>query len=218
MDISVSNLQKKGCVIDCLVYIGDNAITKLIEFAEAYRKPQLTIICDQIEYQILGQIVEQSLIQAGFNVQTIVLAGEEVVPDEDYIVQIMLNLKNVDQIFLSVGSGTMTDLVRFISYHNRSPFISLPTAPSVDAYASSGSALTIGGYKLHIKLHSPIAIFANLGVLCVSPRQMIASSFGDMFGKFTAVADWKLAHLVNNEPYDEFIAQRSFEAAQGCAS
>jgi len=61
---------------DCLIYIGDNAIAKLIEFAELYRKLQLTIISDQIEYQILGQIVEQSLKQAGFNVHTIVLSGE----------------------------------------------------------------------------------------------------------------------------------------------
>ena len=128
----------------------------------------------------------------------------------------MLNLKNVDQIFLSIGSGTMTDLVRFISYHNRSPFISLPTAPSVDAYASSGSALTIGRFKYHIDLHAPIAIFANLGILCASPRPMIASGFGDMFGKFTAVEDWKLAHLILNEPYDDLIANRSWRAVQDC--
>ena len=170
---------------DCLIYVGNNAIAELLIFAETYRKLQLTIICDLIEYQILGQIVEQSLKQAGFNVQTIVLSGEEVVPDEYYIVQIMLNLKNVDQIFLSVGSGTMTDLVRFISYRNRSPFISLPTAPSVDAYASSGSALTIGRFKYHIELHSPIAIFANLGILCALPRPMIASGFGDMHQNIT---------------------------------
>ena len=130
----------------------------------------------------------------------------------------MLNLKNVDQIFLSVGSGTMTDLVRFISYRNRSPFISLPIAPSVDAHASSGSALTIGRFKYHIELHSPIAIFANLRTLCASPRPMIASGFGDMFGKFTAVADWKLAYLIMNEPYDGLIAQRSWRAVQDCVN
>ena len=130
----------------------------------------------------------------------------------------MLNLKNVDQVFLSVGSGTITDLVRFISYHNRSLFISLPTAPSVDEYASSGSALTIGRFKYHIELYSPIAIIGDLDILCASPRKMIASGLGDMFGKFTAVADWKLAHLINNEPYDDFIAQRSWGAVQGCAS
>jgi glycerol-1-phosphate dehydrogenase [NAD(P)+] len=197
---------------ECLIFIGNNAIAKLIQFAETYRKLQLTIFCDQNEYHILGQIVEHSLKQAGYNIHTIVLSGDEVVPDEHYIVQIMLNLKNVDQVFLYVGSGTITDLVRFISYHNRSLFISLPTAPSVDAYASSGSALTIGRFKNHIELHSPIAIIGDLDILCASPRKMIASSLGDMFGKFTAVADWKLAHLINNEPYDDFIVQRSWGA------
>jgi len=46
---------------DCLIYVGNNAIAELLKFAETYRKLQLTIICDLIEYQILGQIVEQSL-------------------------------------------------------------------------------------------------------------------------------------------------------------
>jgi glycerol-1-phosphate dehydrogenase [NAD(P)+] len=45
---------------------------------------------------------------------------------------------------------------------------------------------------------------------------MIASGFGDMFGKFTAVADWKLAHLILNEPYDDLIANRSWRAVQDC--
>ena len=47
---------------------------------------------------------------------------------------------------------------------------------------------------------------------------MIAAGFGDMLGKFTALADWRLGHLVWDEPYDERIAQRTRNALQGCVN
>jgi glycerol-1-phosphate dehydrogenase [NAD(P)+] len=45
---------------------------------------------------------------------------------------------------------------------------------------------------------------------------MIAAGFGDMLGKYTALADWKLGRLLWDEPYSEAIAQRAWDALQGC--
>jgi len=50
--------------------------------------------------------------------------------------------------------------------------------------------------KQTISARSRIAIFADLPTLCAAPRAMIAAGFGDMLGKFTALADWRLGHLV----------------------
>ncbi|MCB0041083.1 MAG: iron-containing alcohol dehydrogenase, partial [Caldilinea sp.] len=44
----------------------------------------------------------------------------------------------------------------------------------------------------------------------------IAAGFGDMLGKLTSIADWRLGRLLWNEPYDEAIAQRTLDAVQIC--
>ena len=72
--------------------------------------------------------------------------------------------------------------------------------------------------KQTISARSPIAIFADLPTLCAAPRAMIAAGFGDKLGKFTALADWRLGHLVGDEPYDERIAQGTRNAVQGCVN
>ena len=48
---------------------------------------------------------------------------------------------------LAVGSGTITDIVRFAAHVMRLPFVVMPTAPSMDGYASSGAPLVVEGVK-----------------------------------------------------------------------
>jgi glycerol-1-phosphate dehydrogenase [NAD(P)+] len=45
---------------------------------------------------------------------------------------------------------------------------------------------------------------------------MIAAGFGDILGKYTSAADWRLGALLWDEPYDEEIAQRMLRALQAC--
>ena len=119
--------------------------------------------------------------------------------------------------YVAVGSGTITDITRFVSWRTGNPFVAMPTAPSVDGFASLGAPLILGGVKTTILTQPPKAIFADLDTLVTAPRAMIAAGFGDMLGKYTSVADWRLGHLLWDEPYDESIAQRTLAAAQRCA-
>ena len=92
----------------------------------------------------------------------------------------------------------------------------MPTAPSVDGFASLGAPLIVEGVKTTYITQAPRAIFANLDTLVTAPRAMIAAGFGDIMGKFTAAADWRLGHLLWDEPFDEAIAQRTAAVAQRC--
>ena len=94
----------------------------------------------------------------------------------------------------------------------------LPTAPSVDAYASSGAALVLGGFKLTVPSHAPAAIFADLPTLREAPRDMIAAGFGDMLGKYTSLADWKLGTLLLDEAFSVEIAERAERALLDCVT
>jgi len=199
------------------VYVGHQAIERALDFLRQEGHRRVTLVTDDNLYEILGRKVETALKEAGFETRLIVLRGQ-VLADERSIVQVLLPRDEGERIYLSVGSGTLTDVTRFASHRSGCRFIAMPTAPSMDGYASDGSSLTIGGYKQTIFSRPPIGIFADLKTLTEAPRPMIASGFGDMFGKFTATADWKLAQVLWDEPYNEEIARRSRAAVENCAA
>jgi glycerol-1-phosphate dehydrogenase [NAD(P)+] len=130
--------------------------------------------------------------------------------------QVFLANRDDQRVFLAVGSGVITDVVRFTSHRSRNPFISLPTAPSVDAYTATGSSLVVNRLKQTIPGQGPIAVFADLATLCAAPPPMIAAGFGDVLAKYTSLADWKLSHLLVDAPYNASIAQRMQVARDRC--
>jgi glycerol-1-phosphate dehydrogenase [NAD(P)+] len=198
------------------IYIGKDATAKLIQHCEKLGLSRFTLVADQNTWPVLGESISVALKQQGYDVNTIVLTGQEILADEYYIVQVLVRATKEDRTYIAVGSGTLTDIVRFVSSRTKASFISIPTAPSVDGFTSASSSLALGRMKQTILGQSPSAIFADLPTLCAAPRPMIAAGFGDMLGKFTALADWQLGRLLWDEPYDEQIARRTRKAVQGC--
>ncbi len=196
--------------------INDDIKGELFSYCSINRLNTFLIVTDQNIYPIFGQKIEEFLKAQEFNVKTVILQGNPVIPDEKSIVKILSELDATARTLIAIGSGTVTDLVRFVSSRTRSKFISLPTAPSMDGYASTGCALTLNGMKLTLISEPPIAIFADLGVLTKAPREMVASGFGDVIGKFTSLADWKLGYLLWDEEYSSEIAQRTRDNLMKC--
>ena len=199
-----------------LVYIGDDAVDSLVEFCKVQDRRRLLLVADRNTYRVLGEVVDCALRDAEFDVTTVVLGGEEVVADAYTIMQVLLAYDTSDRTFIAVGSGTITDITRFASHRTRNPFISMPTAPSVDGFASVGAPLIVGGVKNTYKAQAPIAIFADIATLMNAPRAMIAAGFADMIGKFNSLADWQIGRLLWDEPYDEAVAQGTRRALQLC--
>jgi glycerol-1-phosphate dehydrogenase [NAD(P)+] len=199
-----------------LVVIGMDAIPRLKQYCRETGRRRLLLVADSNTYRAVGETVESALRGIGCEVKTIVLTGGEVVADAPHVLRVLLASGGDDLTFLAVGSGTITDIVRFVSHRTGSSFISIPSAPSVDGYTSIGAPLIVDGVKTTANAHAPLAIFADLAALCAAPQRMIAAGFGDMLGKHTSVADWRLAHLVWDTPFDESIAGRSLRAVRAC--
>jgi len=198
------------------VYIGPDAISELIGYCMENHISQLTLVADQNTYLALGRKLEDALKDQGVGVKTVVLRGDEVIADEHFIMQVLVRAEREDQFYLAVGSGTVTDITRFVSHRTKSSFISVPTAPSVDGFTSIGAPIVVGGLKDTFITQPPLAIFVDLPTIRSAPHRLIASGFGDMVGKFTSLADWKLGHILWDEPYDEAIAQRARTALESC--
>jgi glycerol-1-phosphate dehydrogenase [NAD(P)+] len=192
--------------------IGHDAIDKLVAYCKEKSLDRFFLIADDNTYGVLGQRVARELSAAGIDVKPIVLHDEHVTADEQTLIQVLLQTGDgEDRLFLAVGSGTLTDITRFISFRTRSHFISVPTAPSVDGYLSPGSPLIINNLKQTVYGFIPMAIFADLPTLCNAPHDMIAAGYGDMIGKLTSVADWKLGHVLWDEPFVQPLADETIQ-------
>jgi glycerol-1-phosphate dehydrogenase [NAD(P)+] len=198
------------------IYCGDKAAPEMVRYFRENGHDRFLLVSDENTHAVLGARVEAALKAQGWDVQTVVLSGEEVIADEEHIVQVLLAAGRERRTYVAVGSGTITDITRFCSHRTRNDFISLPTAPSVDGYTSIGAPLVVRRVKKTALAQPPAAIFADLPTLRAAPREMIAAGFGDILGKYTSIADWRLGALLWDEPYDEAIAQRTLHALQRC--
>jgi glycerol-1-phosphate dehydrogenase [NAD(P)+] len=197
-------------------YIGNDAISRLMAYCAERSLQEFALVADHNTYPALGEALERALKADGCDVHLILLTGDEVIADEYYIAKVVLAADARERVYLAVGSGTITDIVRFVSHRCRLPFIAVPTAPSVDGFTSIGAPLVVDRIKLTLITQPPIAVFADLPTLCAAPHRMIASGFGDMLGKFTSLADWQLGHLLWDEDYSPEIARRARQAVQLC--
>ncbi len=194
-------------------YIGPDAPAALADWLRGKEYTEYTLVCDDRTWPVLGAAVATRLQAEGLHVKVIRLAGPEVFADEARIVEILLAAGSpADRLYIAVGSGTLCDLTRFASHRSGRPFVSLPTAPSVDAFTSMNAPLVIRGLKVTIDAQQPLAVFADIDVLCAAPPAMVAAGAGDVLGKFTALADWRLAHLLWGESIDEGIVAEQYAA------
>ena len=156
-----------------------------------------------------GAVTVDALDQAGLSVSKTIFVTQEdtLVPDELALSKLFMEVPVAAEVLIAVGAGTITDLVRFAAYKMGKPFVSIPTAPSMDGYASAVSPLIVGGFKRTFSACPPLAIYADLDVLCKAPMAMIAAGFGDLVGKYTARADWEISRTIN----DEYFCQSSLD-------
>ncbi len=199
---------EKGALQQAAFYLKDTGSRDVILAADANT------------YEAAGRKLEEELGAAGVTVRLCLIepgASGDVVADETSLLQLLIevNPETTDAV-IAVGSGTIHDIVRYVCYKTGKPFVSVPTAPSVDGFTSKGAPLIVRGVKKTFPAIGPVAIFADVDVLTKAPQQLVAAGFGDMLGKYTSLFDWKFSHLAAQEPYDEEVADMTEKALRAC--
>lgn len=157
------------------------------------------IIADENTYDVLGQKVAAVL----SNPATQILNpadGKKLHADIEHIEQLDAEVGPVDICF-GVGSGTINDIAKHFAHTRSIPYISLPTAPSMNGYTSSIAAITVNRLKRTLPSTGALAVVADLNTLCAAPMEMIRAGVGDSISKPVANADWKLAELIKGEHF-----------------
>lgn len=199
---------EKGALKQAAFYLKDKGSRDVILAADANT------------YEAAGRKLEEELGAAGVTVRLCLIepgASGDVVADETSLLQLLIevNPETTDAV-IAVGSGTIHDIVRYVCYKTGKPFVSVPTAPSVDGFTSKGAPLIVRGVKKTFPAIGPVAIFADVDVLTKAPQQLVAAGFGDMLGKYTSLFDWKFSHLAAQEPYDKEVADMTEKALRAC--
>lgn len=157
----------------------------------------VAVLCDvNTEPYARGIITEMRSL--GADVICICFPDEELIPTEDKCEYALQKATGADYL-LAVGSGTLNDMSKSVSYRLGIPCGVLATAASMDGYCSSGAALMRKGFKVTDATHSPEDVLIDLEIIKNAPRLMTASGFGDIIGKYTCLADWKMSSIVNGE-------------------
>ncbi len=180
--------------------------------SKEFRAPLL--VCDDNTYDVAAGTVEASLRSAGIPPRVARLSGTPVLADEVRLMETFAALTADVDVVVSVGSGTLTDIGRFVAHRGNRRFVALPTAVSVDGFYSAGAPLILRGVKRTIVCGPPEALFFDLDVISQSPRRLTAAGLGDLSGKLTSWADWNLGRLLWNEPFDETISTRSLSVGK----
>ncbi len=207
MDIRTVLKEKKcacgrvhSCAIEA-VYIEKGAIEKLGALCE--KADKILVVADENTYAAAGGKVKTAL--SGKQCENVIFSGKSVlIPDEAAIEEVRRHIDGADFI-VGIGSGVIQDLCKFVSYAEKIPYIIVVTAPSMDGYASTGAAMILGGMKETVSAGLPKAIVADTDVLKEAPMEMIRAGYGDIIGKFSALCDWKLSRIMNDEYFCPYI-------------
>lgn len=151
--------------------------------------------------------------------QEIILNPENLHANEKAVSEILEQLHPDAQYLIAVGSGTIHDCTRYCSKKLGIPFVSCPTAASVDGFCSTVSAMTWNGYKNTMPGVAPVLVLADTDVIEQAPIRLALSGVGDVLGKFISLADWKISHILTGEyfcPVIENMTRQAVISVKNC--
>ncbi|WP_410513746.1 sn-glycerol-1-phosphate dehydrogenase [Paenibacillus sp. BR2-3] len=181
-----------------------------------FEGPHILVVSDNTTHEIHGRLITDVLKRKGFKVVNCLFQDKKVLPDERSLGTLLLSSSNKLQGVIAVGSGTITDLTRYVSARLGIPFLSVPTAPSMDGYASGVSSLIAGGKKTTFQGNTAEAILGNINIIAEAPLKMVQAGFGDIMGKKISVCDWILSHTLRDEYLCPYTLDLVESAADGC--
>ena len=195
------------------VVIDDAALDHLVGYVARGNWANPFVVMDVNTADVAGANVVAELGRAGISVRHhTYLESLGLLADEGAVSRLEAALaRSTADVLIAVGSGVITDLTRFVAHEKGMNFISVPTAASMDGYASGVAAMEFQGMKTTSAALAPRAIFADPRVIAAAPAVMTRSGVGDLLGKASAHIDWRLAHGLFGEELCEIVEQRVAE-------
>ncbi len=190
------------------IALGRQVIGRVGEvFAQWVNSRRVVIVADETTFGLAGNQVHASLVEAGCEIVDVFVfpAQPPVYAGYENVTTVKSVLARNEAVACSIGSGTISDLVKLASGELGQPYVHVCTAASMDGYAAFGAAITKDGFKITRTCPAPVAIIADLDVMATAPKHMIANGYADILEKFTGGADWIIADALGIETIEPEI-------------
>ena len=167
---------------------------------------RIVVVADSRTHQAAGRKAAELLRGAGFTVL------EHIVPDsdghspraDDHNRDLLNGQAPAADLLVAAGSGVINDLVKWVAYLRGVPYLVVPTAASMNGYASANVAATIDGLKVLFHAAPCRAVLADEKILADAPFELTTSGLGDVLAKSVSSADWKLNQLLFGDYYCQY--------------
>lgn len=185
--------------------IASNAITSIGDVLKRHAFGQrMLLVCDDDTFKAAGERVKQQLTE--FHVSTHSL-GRSPHPTQVHCQELIAAAGKADGL-IALGSGTVNDITKYAAAQLNKPYISVATAASMNGYTSASASLIADGFKRAYAARPPVAVIADLSVICAAPKRLARAGYGDTLCRSTVEADMLLAHLLIGADYPREIFNR----------
>ena len=181
------------------INISSGALESLPGYVAEYGYAKPYILCDKITWEIAGKRCEELLKEAGF--QPTVLIIRHLGFDEATLGEIVLNKPDDCDLMIGVGTGSITDMLRFSSFKLGLPCFTVATGAPMDGFSASVGIMNVNNLKATMPAHSTEVIIGDTDILKSAPYRMTIAGFADLIGKLNALDDWHLAVMINGDHY-----------------
>lgn len=208
-----------------VIEVSEHALLKVPEILKDYHR--IFMVADENTYAVAGKQVESLLAEAGMLSHTLVLPSPAL-PNAENIGKVLIEAGRDRDVFdinafslnpdyiLAVGSGSINDTCRMVSYRLGLPYGVVGTAPSMDGYASVVAPLLNGNKKIIYNCTIARHIIIDLNVNAQAPYPLLLAGIGDMLAKYIAILDWEISRDRTGEYYCENIADMVLKATAQC--
>ena len=162
---------------------------------------RIALVADHNTFDAMGSRVAKELKALG-TIDEIVFASETHC-DEPTIALMQEKTRHADSVVV-VGSGSLSDVVKYATFKDGRHYVSFPTAASMNGYAAGTASVTSqSGYKSSLPAHAPLGIFIDLKVNAAAPTWLAAAGLADSLCRPTAQVDWWAAHKLFGNFYSQ---------------
>ena len=207
------------------IEVSRGAIEKLADILEGYT--DIMLVADKTTYEVAGKRAEEILRAAGM-LSHVCVIDDPALPSDRNVGKVLIeagrdetpynieHFSNNPKYILGVGSGSVNDICRMVSYRLGIEYGILGTAPSMDGYASVVAPLLVGTKKIIYTCSIARHIIIDLDICSQAPYELLMAGLGDMIGKYVAILDWELSKKLTDEYYCEQIADMVKKATGAC--
>ena len=217
MDLSKIIADLKGCpcgkvhtTATEVVEIGSGMTAKVGEILTKANFPkEILAVADENTVKVSDGIFE-SLEAAGFKVKKLIYPNMKYARVEQ-VREVEALSKDVGGI-ISIGTGSLGDICRVVSFQQKKDFCIFATAPSMDGFASDTAPIIENNFKNSWQAEQPRIIIADTKILAKAPVELKAAGFGDMVAKYIGILEWKIANILIDEYYCDAVAGITLDA------